>query len=72
MEALVRMVDWIEGSFEFLNDSEPTRKTFDMDLHRAVMQALKVHDERKEEEARLKLEKSAVAEPDDGTLVFST
>jgi len=56
MEALVNMVAWTDGAFEFLNSSEPTRKTVDMDLHRAVMQALKLHDERKEEEERLKAE----------------
>jgi predicted regulator of Ras-like GTPase activity (Roadblock/LC7/MglB family) len=68
MEALVLMVDWIEGSFEFITDSEPPHKTVEMDLHRAVMQALKLHDERKKEEERLKLEKSAGTEPDDGIL----
>ncbi len=55
MEALVRMVDWGEGWFEFLPDIEPEARTIDLDLHRAVMQALKIRDELKaaaEEEKR--------------------
>ena len=47
MDALVRVVDWNEGAFEFLPDVEPEARSIDLDLHRAVMQALKMHDELK-------------------------
>jgi hypothetical protein len=45
MDALVRMVDWTEGAFEFFPDVAADARSIDVDLHRAVMQALKVHDE---------------------------
>ncbi len=56
MAALVRIVDWDEGTFEFVPDLEPEARSIDLDLHRAVMQALKLHDEliREEEERRAK------------------
>ena len=50
MAALVRMVDWTEGTFEFVPDTQPSRKTIELDLHRAVMNALRLHDELKAEE----------------------
>jgi predicted regulator of Ras-like GTPase activity (Roadblock/LC7/MglB family) len=50
MEALVFLVDWTEGSFEFNPDVAADMRTIQVDLHRAVMQALKLHDERKLEE----------------------
>jgi hypothetical protein len=50
MDALVRIVDWSEGEFEFIPDVEPEARSIDLDLHRAVMQALKIHDELKIEE----------------------
>lgn len=56
MAALVGMVDWTEGTFEFVTDSEPSRKTIELDLHRAVMHALKLHDELRAEEERRKAE----------------
>jgi hypothetical protein len=56
MSALVCMVDWAEGTFEFVNDTKPTRKTIELDLHRAVMHALKLHDELRAEEKRRKAE----------------
>jgi hypothetical protein len=52
MDALVRVVDWNEGAFEFVPDAEPEARTIELDLHRAVMQALKLHDELKREEER--------------------
>ncbi|MFH1112484.1 MAG: DUF4388 domain-containing protein [Pseudomonadota bacterium] len=52
MDALVRVVDWSEGTFEFLPDMEPEARSIDLDLHRAVMQALKIHDELKAEEEK--------------------
>ncbi len=50
MDALVRVVALAEGSFEFLIDVETESNTVDMELHRAVMQALKLHDEIKAQE----------------------
>jgi hypothetical protein len=58
MDALVRVVDWSEGSFEFITDTEPPSRTIELDLHRAVMQALKLHDEMKEAEEQQKREQS--------------
>jgi hypothetical protein len=51
IDALVSVVGWLQGSFEFLPDVEPEVRSIEMDLHRAVMQALKMHDELKREEA---------------------
>lgn len=47
MDALVRIVDWGEGTFEFVSGVAPEARTIELDLHRAVMQALKLHDELK-------------------------
>ena len=52
MDALVRVVDWVEGTFEFVSGAAPEAKTIELDLHRAVMQALKIHDELKLEQER--------------------
>lgn len=62
LEVLVDVLDWEDGEFEFRLDIDADDKTIDMDLHRAVMQALKIRDDRKEEEARIKrLEEEALA-----------
>jgi hypothetical protein len=53
IEALVGVIGWEEGSFEFSPDAPVIKsRTIELDLHRAVMQALKLHDERKLEEAQ--------------------
>ncbi|MFH0823355.1 MAG: DUF4388 domain-containing protein [Pseudomonadota bacterium] len=52
MDALVRIVDWRQATFEFVGDVAPPAKTIELDLHRAVMQALKLHDELKEAEQK--------------------
>jgi len=52
MDALVRVVDWNEGAFEFIPDAQPEDRTIELDLHRAVMQALKLHDELKKQAAK--------------------
>lgn len=54
LEALVSIVGLDEGSFEFHGDEPAPETTIQMDLHHAVMQALKLHDELKaaEEERR--------------------
>lgn len=67
MKALVRVVGWGEGTFEFVPDLEPEARSIDLDLHRAVMQALKLHDEMKmEEEKRLAQEGAVQDEGDEG------
>ena len=68
MEALVRIVDWGEGTFEFVPDLEPEARSIDLDLHRAVMQALKIHDELKAEEERRASENPAQEETDEALL----
>lgn len=60
MEALVRLVDWNEGSFEFSADAAADTRTIELDLHRTVMQALKLHDELKLEEERKRAQQPAV------------
>jgi len=52
MEALVEIVDWGSGNFEFEPGVAPQGETIQMDLHRVIMHALKIRDERKEEERR--------------------
>ena len=52
LEVLVRIVDWTSGSFSFQQGAEPHDQTIHMDLHRAVMYALKTRDERKLEQER--------------------
>jgi predicted regulator of Ras-like GTPase activity (Roadblock/LC7/MglB family) len=59
------VVGWREGTFEFLPDLEPEIKSIDLDLHRAVMQALKIHDELKAEEERRASENPAQGETDE-------
>lgn len=56
LEVLVRTIDWATGEFEFLQGAESDSQTIDMDLHRAVMNAVKLRDERKAEEERKRLE----------------
>jgi hypothetical protein len=47
LEVVVRIVDWTSGSFSFRQGAESPDETIRMDLHRAVMYALKTRDERK-------------------------
>jgi hypothetical protein len=49
IEVLVQIVDWTAGSFVFHPGTEAPGETIRMDLHRAVMYALKARDERKQE-----------------------
>src|SRR5512146_1795421 len=51
-EALVEVVDWTQGEFEFRLDARCQETTIEGDLARAVMLALKMRDERAEERAR--------------------
>ena len=49
MEGLVEVVSWTTGEFEFRMGVESDQRTIDMDLHRALMLALKKRDERAEQ-----------------------
>jgi predicted regulator of Ras-like GTPase activity (Roadblock/LC7/MglB family) len=52
IDALVDVVDWTQGEFEFRPAVEPPETSIELELHRAVMLALKTRDERKAEEER--------------------
>jgi hypothetical protein len=54
LEVLVRIVDWTYGTFFFQPGESTPEETIRMDLHRAVMCALKIRDERKLEEEKRK------------------
>jgi len=54
MEALVSVVSWEEGEFEFRTGIVQEQRTIDIDLHRALMLALKTRDERAETERKMK------------------
>jgi hypothetical protein len=56
LEVLVQIVDWTAGSFVFHPGTVPPGETIRMDLHRAVMYALKTRDERRQEEEKRKAE----------------
>lgn len=47
MDVLVELVDWQLGEFEFRHNVATQQATIRMDLHRALMQALKQRDEKK-------------------------
>jgi hypothetical protein len=47
LEVLIRVVDWTSGTFSFDAGAVTTEESIRMDLHRAVMYALKTRDERK-------------------------
>jgi len=68
MEALVAIVGWSEGSFEFEPGHPPEARSIDLDLHRAVMQALKLHDELKMEEEKRRNEEAGGRGPGDEVL----
>jgi predicted regulator of Ras-like GTPase activity (Roadblock/LC7/MglB family) len=68
IEALVRVVDWTEGAFEFMATELSVKKNIELDLHRAVMQALKIHDELKEAELRRKAERKPAPQITDEAL----
>ena len=52
MESLVEVVSWTTGEFEFRMGVETDNQTIEIDLHRALMLALKTRDERAEEERK--------------------
>ncbi|MBN2527665.1 MAG: DUF4388 domain-containing protein [Deltaproteobacteria bacterium] len=49
LDALVELVSWEEGEFEFRLGSTCDEASMEIDLHRALMLALKTRDERREE-----------------------
>ena len=57
-EALVSLLGWHEGEFEFRQDVAPEVTTIEGDLHLVVMQALKTLDERRMEEERRRAEQT--------------
>ncbi|MEJ2719091.1 MAG: DUF4388 domain-containing protein, partial [Deltaproteobacteria bacterium] len=59
MDALLRVVGWDEGTFEFARDVESAVTSINLDLHRAVMQALKLHDEFKMEEEKRRAQRGS-------------
>jgi hypothetical protein len=56
LEVLVQIVDWTAGHFVFHPGRVSQDETIRMDLHRAVMFALKTRDERKQEKEKRKAE----------------
>jgi hypothetical protein len=68
MDALVFVVGLDRGGFEFHSDELPPETTIRMDLHHAVMQALKLHDEFKAAEAE-NLRQSADRTEGDGIVM---
>ncbi len=67
MDALIEVVDWTGGDFEFEPGVPPQGETIQMELHRVIMQALKIRDERKEEQRR-RTEEAAKRRPLDAAL----
>ena len=63
IDVLVDLVDWSKGEFEFRTGLDTPEETIRMDLHRAVMHALKRRDERKQEEQRVAAETARPAPP---------
>jgi hypothetical protein len=59
IDALSWVVDWREGSFEFQLDAVSPDKTISHDLPRTVMEALRLRDDRKLEDARRQAEEEA-------------
>lgn len=45
-EAIVELVGWTRGEFQFFPEEQTGEQTLELDLHRLLMQALKVRDER--------------------------
>ncbi len=58
-DAVVEVVDWQEGTFEFQPGVQAQRATIEQELHRVVMMALKTRDERRDEEQRRREEQAA-------------
>ena len=66
MDALVEVVSWEDGEFEFRNGIEENTRTMELDLHRALMLALKTRDERMEEVRKNQAQAAEASTPLDG------
>ncbi len=64
MEALAEVVSQAEGEFEFRMGATQDERTVNMDLHRALMFALKTRDERAEDERKRREEAEQSDEPE--------
>jgi hypothetical protein len=62
LEVLVRIVDWTTGVFSFNPGAVTREESIRMDLHRAVMYAMKTRDERKQEADKRQLADPAQVE----------
>lgn len=62
LEVLVRIVDWTAGTFNFNPGAVSPEESIRMDLHRAVMYALKTRDERKLEAQKRQIAETLEAE----------
>jgi len=62
LEVLVCTVDWCTGEFEFLPGEDDREQTIQMDVHRAVMNAVKIRDERRMEEEKRRAEAQVKAQ----------
>lgn len=58
LDGLVEIIDLASGEFEFRNQSADPEILIDMDLHRAIMVALKLKDENKKKSKELELLKN--------------
>ncbi len=58
-EVIVDLLGWETGKFEFVSDEKTDRHTIELDLHRLVMQGLKVRDERRYETERRRKDEEA-------------
>ncbi|MBU1220558.1 DUF4388 domain-containing protein [Myxococcota bacterium] len=58
LEGLVEIIDLTSGEFEFRNQTTDPEILIDMDLHRAIMVALKLKDENKKKSKELELLKN--------------
>lgn len=56
IEAVVAIVDVEQGDFVFEGGIDSSESTIDMDLHHTILSALKVRDERKAEQERMRAE----------------
>jgi predicted regulator of Ras-like GTPase activity (Roadblock/LC7/MglB family) len=52
LEALIAVLDWKHGDFEFRTGVQPEQTTIEGDLHHVVMKALKARDEQRQQQDR--------------------
>ncbi len=59
MPVLVEVLGWVEGRFEFKAEVVSPETSIELDLHRAIMQAIKTRDEQKEDARKRAAERPA-------------